>query len=132
MPLCLAWLVSLGASLSAIFIGEVMGQVPCVLCWYQRAFMFPLAIVLGVAVFRADREVWRYGLPLSGVGLLIAGYHVLLYHGLISVGIAPCARGPSCTDANMRIFDLLPLPTLSLSAFLAIFALVLIAQRKPR
>ena len=36
-----AWLVALTASLGAIFIGEVMGQAPCVLCWFQRAFMFP-------------------------------------------------------------------------------------------
>ena len=28
-----AWLVALAASLGAIFIGEVMGQAPCVLCW---------------------------------------------------------------------------------------------------
>ncbi|KSV75973.1 hypothetical protein N185_16125 [Sinorhizobium sp. GW3] len=130
MLLCVAWLVSLSASLSAIFIGEVMGQAPCVLCWYQRAFMFPLAIILGVATFRADRDVWHYGLPLSGVGLMIAGYHTLLYHGLVSAAVAPCARGPSCIDANMKIFDLLPLPTLSFAAFAAIFVLILIAQKK--
>ena len=37
------------SALGALFIGEVMGQTPCVLCWYQRAFSFPLAIVLAVA-----------------------------------------------------------------------------------
>jgi signal peptidase II len=30
--------------------GEVMGT-PCVLCWYQRIGMFPLAVILGVGVF---------------------------------------------------------------------------------
>ncbi|MGV8637645.1 disulfide bond formation protein B, partial [Pseudomonas aeruginosa] len=44
--LLLAWLVALVSTLSALFIGEVMGQAPCVLCWFQRAFMFPLAVVL--------------------------------------------------------------------------------------
>ena len=43
--LFIAWLVALGATLGALFIGEVMGQVPCTLCWYQRIAMFPLAIV---------------------------------------------------------------------------------------
>ena len=33
-----AWLIALAASLSALFIGEVMGQTPCNLCWHQRAF----------------------------------------------------------------------------------------------
>ena len=29
----LAWIVALVASLAVLFIGEVMGQTPCVLCW---------------------------------------------------------------------------------------------------
>ncbi|MBO1011306.1 disulfide bond formation protein B [Acidovorax sp. SD340] len=28
-----AWLVAMAATGSALFIGEVMGMVPCVLCW---------------------------------------------------------------------------------------------------
>ena len=41
-----AWLVAAVSSLGALFLGEVMGFAPCVLCWYQRIFMFPLAIIL--------------------------------------------------------------------------------------
>ena len=47
--LFIAWLVALAATLGALFIGEIMGQVPCQLCWYQRIAMFPLALILGVA-----------------------------------------------------------------------------------
>lgn len=36
LPLLCAWLVSIVATGSAVFIGEVMGMTPCVLCWYQR------------------------------------------------------------------------------------------------
>ena len=42
----LAWVIALAASLAVLFIGEVLGQTPCLLCWFQRAFMFPLAIVV--------------------------------------------------------------------------------------
>ncbi|MEG0947549.1 MAG: disulfide bond formation protein B, partial [Comamonas sp.] len=45
--LMLAWLLATVATLGAMFLGEVMGMTPCVLCWYQRIFMFPIAIVLG-------------------------------------------------------------------------------------
>lgn len=48
MALVLAWIVSLVATLAVLFIGEVLGQTPCVLCWFQRAFMFPLVVVLGL------------------------------------------------------------------------------------
>ncbi len=45
-----AWGVALAATLGALFIGEVMGMTPCLLCWYQRIFMFPLALI-GVSSF---------------------------------------------------------------------------------
>lgn len=81
--LLLAWLLALFATLAALFIGEVMGQVPCVLCWFQRAFMFPLAVILAVACYRSDFDSWRYALPLAGIGALLALGHSLLYAGLI-------------------------------------------------
>ncbi|MBX3532550.1 MAG: disulfide bond formation protein B [Rhizobiaceae bacterium] len=124
-----AWLVALVASLGALFIGEVMGQTPCVLCWYQRAFMFPLAIVLAVGAFRSDGASWFFALPLAIIGGAIAGYHSLLYEGILTEALEPCGQGPSCTDAAMTIFGGVPLPFLSFAAFLAIAALLSLTIR---
>ena len=49
-----AFLVALAATLGALFIGEVLGKMPCTLCWYQRIAMFPLVVILGVALWRND------------------------------------------------------------------------------
>lgn len=125
-----AWLVALSATFGALFIGEVMGQAPCILCWYQRAFMFPLVIVLAVASYRSDSAALLYALPLAGAGWLVAGFHSLLYAGFIPEGIEPCSQGPSCASADMTILGSLPLPFLSLAAFSAIALLLVIAQRK--
>lgn len=84
-----AWLLALTASLVVLFVGEVMGQKPCNLCWFRRAFMFPLAIALGVGYLRADPDVARYELPLALGRLAIAGFHSLLYAGLIPAPIQP-------------------------------------------
>lgn len=130
-PLFAAWLTALIASLAVLFVGEVMGQVPCNLCWFQRAFMFPLAIVLGIASLRSDASVWRYALPLAIGGLLVAGFHSGLYLGLIPQSIAPCSEGVSCTSADMSILGGLPLPVLALLAFSAIATLLLIARSRP-
>lgn len=112
-----SWAIATIASLSALFIGEVMGQMPCLLCWYQRIFMFPLAILLTIALFKSDRQIWPYSLALIIPGLGFALYHSGLYGGLIEAPIVPCSKnGPSCTDANMTIWDL-PLPYLSVAAF---------------
>lgn len=124
-PLLMAWLIALGSSLAVLFVGEVMGQAPCNLCWFQRAFMFPLTIVLGVACLRSDTTIWRYALPLAAGGMLVAGFHSLLYAGLIPERITPCSQGLSCTNADMTILGGLPLPFLALGAFGAIAALLL-------
>ncbi|UVJ41973.1 disulfide bond formation protein B [Pseudomonas sp. LS1212] len=128
--LLLAWLLALGSTLAVLFIGEVMGQVPCVLCWFQRSFMFPLAIILAIACYRSDFAVWRYALPLAIGGGLIALGHSLLYAGLIPQPIMPCtATGPSCTDASMTLLGFIPLPLLALLVFVLISVLLLIIRR---
>ncbi|MER8476710.1 disulfide bond formation protein B [Mesorhizobium sp. M1163] len=125
-----AFAVSLAASLAVLFVGEVMGQVPCNLCWFQRAFMFPLAIILAIAAFRSDAAVWIYAVPLAVAGWLVAGFHTLLHAGIIPEAIEPCGVGPSCSSADMTILGGLPLPALSLLAFTAIIACLLLARRR--
>ena len=129
-PLFAAWLLALAASLAVLFVGEVMGQAPCSLCWFQRAFMFPLAIVLGVACLRQDATAWLYALPLALGGLLVAGFHSLLYAGLIPERITPCSQGVSCTSADMTILGGLPLPVLAALTFGGIAALLFFSRPK--
>lgn len=120
LALTLAWIVALTASLSVLFIGEVLGQMPCLLCWYQRAFMFPLAIILGLGLWWQDHRVGRYGIVLALGGAAVALWHVGLYAGVIPEPIQPCtATGPSCTDDNQLIFGI-PIPLISLLAFVVI------------
>lgn len=131
--LFLAWIVALVATLGALFIGEVLGQVPCILCWYQRIAMFPLVISLGVGAFLYDRNVLAYSLPLVVAGIGFAAYHSLLYFGFIPEAIQPCtATGPSCSGESMTLFGALPLPLLSLVAFLLIAACLALVYRSRR
>ncbi len=125
-----AWIIALISTLGALFIGEVMGQMPCLLCWYQRIAMFPLAVILMIASFRFDVEVWRYALPLAAIGGLIAAYHSLLYMGIIPKAIEPCGAGPSCSDANMMILGNIPIPLLSLGAFGGIITSLLLLRKR--
>lgn len=126
--LTLSWATALVATLSAVFIGEVLGQTPCVLCWYQRIFMFPLVWVLGLACYRADYGSWRYALPLALVGSGFAGYHTLLYWRVIEPEIVPCSAEASCSGAGMTIFGFMPLPFLSLIAFTLIVVSLLFVR----
>lgn len=128
--LLLAWLVATVATLGAIFLGEVMGMTPCVLCWYQRIFMFPLAIVLGMAAYLDDRRGAVYALALTLGGLGVATYHTLLVAGLIPKAWVPCSAGVSCADQKLEILNGVQIPWLSLAAFMALAFLLITYLRK--
>ena len=128
--LFIAWIVALASTLGALFIGEVMGKTPCLLCWYQRVFMFPLVIILGLACYRADGAVWRYALPVTVIGFLIAAYHNLLLWGVIPEEIQPCGVGPSCASADLNLIGIIPIPLLSLVAFTALSILLIFISRR--
>lgn len=121
--LLFAWLVSLIATLGALFIGEVLGQEPCVLCWYQRSFMFPLSVILGMGIWLGDRRIGRYGAVLSILGGAIALWHLSLYWGLLPETPTPCsATGPSCSGDEQQVLGM-PIALISLIAFALIATL---------
>lgn len=127
-----AWLVAAGATAGSLFFSYVMGFAPCVLCWYQRIFLFPLVVILGVGLFPTDRRVVRYALPLAVLGWLVAAYHNLVYAGIVPESLQPCARGISCTEQYIELFGVLSIPMLSLLAFTALAGLLLAVHRRNR
>jgi disulfide bond formation protein DsbB len=128
--LFLCWLVAGISVMGSLFFSHVMEFAPCVLCWYQRIFLFPLVIVLAVGLFPFDKRVVKYTLPLAIVGWLTAAYHNLLYAGIIPENIQPCSRGVSCTEEYIELFGFLSIPMLSLLSFTTIIVLLIILLRR--
>ena len=127
-----AWVIALIATAGALFIGEVMGMTPCLLCWYQRIFMFPLALILGMAAFADDRRGAVYALPLALGGAAMAAYHAALVAGWVPKWWVPCGAGPSCSEQRLEILGGIPIPWLSLAAFITITILLFVYLRKTR
>lgn len=130
MWLFMAWLIASSATLSALFLGEVMGFTPCVLCWYQRIAMFPLVLILAAGLFPYDRSVVRFALPLSVAGWLLALFHWGVASGVIPERVAPCSQGVPCSLEQIVWFGFLTLPMLSALAFSSIIALLLMIHFK--
>ncbi|MFN3809047.1 MAG: disulfide bond formation protein B [Roseateles asaccharophilus] len=128
LPLFAAWLLSLIATAGALFLGEVMGMTPCVLCWYQRIAMFPLVLVLGLGLLDSDPRSLRYAWPLAGGGWALATYHCLVFYGAVAEGLVPCGKGGSCADAKLQVAGSVPIPLLSLLAFTGILLLLGLAS----
>jgi disulfide bond formation protein DsbB len=122
------WAVAGVATLGALFFSEVMGLPPCVLCWYQRIFMFPLVLLLPLGLFPYDPKVVRYALPLAAAGGLVALFHVLLVAGVIPESATPCTRGIPCADVQVQWLGFVTIPLLSLVAFSIMNALLLAAR----
>lgn len=123
-----AWVVAACATLGSLFFSEAMGLPPCLLCWYQRIFLFPLAVLLPLGLLPYDCRIVRYGLPLAAIGLSIAIFHQLLAAGWLPKSLEPCARGIPCSKTVFELFGFLTIPWLSIVAFATIVVLLVLAH----
>ncbi|MBI2032248.1 MAG: disulfide bond formation protein B [Candidatus Levybacteria bacterium] len=123
------FIISASATLGSLYFSEVMKLPPCSLCWYQRAMMYPIPLVMVVGLFRNDKNSVFFALPLAIVGLIIATYHNLLYYHLIPESVQPCTTGISCTIKQIEWFGFISIPLLSLTAFGVIIASLLLYHK---
>ena len=124
------WLIAMTALFGSLFFSEVMGLKPCVLCWYQRIFIYPLAVLFLIGMFPLDRSVVRYTLPLAVIGLGFAIYHYLLYSGYIPESLQPCSEDLSCAEINLELMGFITIPMLSILSYSAIITLLLIFRKR--
>jgi disulfide bond formation protein DsbB len=127
--LLLSWIAAITATLGSLYFSEVMHFIPCTLCWYQRIFMYPLAIILGVAVYRNDKGIYKYALPLSIIGLLIAGYHTLLQKIPYLQQFEMCTTGVPCSKDYINWLGFVTIPLLAFIAFMIITVCLIIISR---
>lgn len=119
----LLWVQALIATMGSLFYSEVLGYVPCDLCWMQRIFMYPLVIIYGVALFKRDLSSALSGLFLSGIGFFISLYHYLIQKlpALQEIG-GTCDIVP-CNLQYVNYFGFVTIPFLAGLAFLIIIVL---------
>ena len=126
------WLIASVATLGSLFLDKALGIEPCSLCWYQRIFMYPLAVILLIGLLPLDRHVTRYALPLAILGWLTATYHLLMYAGIIPESLQPCGSGPSCVQDDLGLFGFVNIPMLSLLSFSAVIGLLLVFNKRTK
>ena len=126
--LWLAFLVSALATGGSLFLSEIANFVPCELCWFQRIFMYPLAVTTLLAALFNDHRVARYLLPLPLIGAGFSIYHLLVENGVVEQTRACFVSAPGgCATKWIDEFGYVTIPTLALTAFALTFALLLFA-----
>lgn len=121
----LCFLVVSVAILGSLFFSEVMGFIPCTMCWYQRIFMYPLALIFLINLLYPDDKVFKYSIVLVVTGLFFAIYHNLLMFGIIPESAVPCASGIPCSTEYINWFGFITIPFLSLIAYSLLFGLLI-------
>lgn len=127
--LYMAWLVSLVATGSSLYLSEVLHYIPCNLCWFQRIFMYPLVLLLGRAALKDDKGIIGYVVPLSIIGGLFSLYHYSEQMIPGVSGLLPCRTGVPCNVDYLDWYGFITIPLLALIAFILITVILLLVKR---
>ncbi|MEM7094199.1 MAG: disulfide bond formation protein B [Actinomycetota bacterium] len=119
--------VAVLAVLSSLYLSEIADYDPCRYCWWQRIFMYPLAIVLPIAAWHRDLDVRRYALPLASIGGAISLRHIWLQTFPDDGG--SCGVSAPCSAKLVEAFGFITIPQMTAGCFLLI--LILLANRTP-
>lgn len=129
----LAWIFAAVATGGSLFFSEYSHFIPCHLCWLQRIGMYPMSAILLVAAIRRDRRGGgAYALPLAIYGAGIAIYHVYIEHHPAAQTAGCKVGGTTCATEWFKKLGYITIPSLSLTAFLAIIVLSLFALSRSR
>lgn len=112
------FIVASGAVLGSLFFSEIALLVPCQLCWWQRIFMYPIAIISLVALVRNDKKAVFYILPLALIGGGIATYHYIMQ--LFPTLIECSEEVAKCSTVQFAELGYITIPLMSLTTFMLI------------
>lgn len=130
----LAFAVALLATSGSLFFSEYSNFIPCHLCWLQRYAMYPLVILIPLAILSKKRWALIAILPVPIIGAGIAIYH--RYIELFpEAGSQQCKAGGGCATnwlQNLAPLSYITIPTLALTAFGLIIAMLLMAIFPPQ
>ncbi len=108
--------VSAGATLGSLVLSEVLDQAPCELCWYQRIFMYPLPILILVALVRRSRESRIGVVALAAIGAMISVWHLVVQW---VPGTGACDVSNPCSSRILDFLGFISTPAMALTAFVA-------------
>lgn len=106
------------------------GYIPCLMCWWQRIFMYPIALIGIVALITKDWNFPRYTLALAMVGIPFSIYHYIIQYFKIDTS-SSCAVDNPCSATEVSYLGFITIPLLALAAFMAIaWASYLLLKKK--
>jgi len=122
----LAFIVTGFASLGSLWLSNLAGYNPCLLCWWQRVFMYPLALFLLISLFQKDLKVRVFGLTLAIIGAVIAAYHYAVQRIPFMQGTVQCLADASCSTMYLGYWGFYSIPLMAFTAFIGAITILVI------
>ena len=122
------FIFSFGAIIGSLYFSSVLHYPPCVLCWWARIFLYPTAVISLIGIIRKDFSAHVYNLFLSGLALVVTGYHT--YITFVGNELIFCGTTGSCSARYVMEFGFVTIPTMALFVTLFIFINSFLAYRK--
>jgi disulfide bond formation protein DsbB len=129
--LFLAFIVAIVATLGSLYYSEIAGYEPCRLCWFQRIFMYPLVILLGVALIKKAHDIAHYVIPMSLIGAGISIHHYIIQRLVYASSCSAEATVP-CTVKYTFTYGYITIPMMALTGFIMVIILTYYHLRKHR
>ena len=108
----------------SLFYSEVLGILPCDLCWYQRIFIYS-GFVIGVAgLWKKDKKILDYIMVLTVICLLIGINHYYVQWG--GASLIPCSASvlaSPCVKREVLELGYITIPLMSISSSLGVLLL---------
>ena len=124
--------LTLGGIISSLFYSEILGIAPCGLCWLQRVFLYPQAILFAVAIWKKSRDIADYSIALSIFGGVVALYQHYLQMG--GANVLPCpAVATQAADCSVRFlfeFGYITFPLMSFTVFAFLIIVMLFVRER--
>lgn len=121
-------ITAVGSAAGSLYFSEIADYVPCTYCWYQRIAMYPMAVIVPLAIALRDRSILRYSLALGGIGLAISMYHIQLQL-FPDQSSNSCALTSPCTAKWVEAFGFMTIPQMAGAAFAIIVLVSIVGLR---
>ncbi|MBI2507632.1 disulfide bond formation protein B [Candidatus Woesearchaeota archaeon] len=103
--LLFGFIVSLVATLGSLFYSEILKYTPCILCWWQRIFMYPQVLFFGFALIKKGNKMFNYPVILKTSNCDVIGY------------------SSSCSETFFLSHSYITIPMMAMTAFILIIFL---------
>lgn len=123
-------IAAVGATAGSLYFSEVADYIPCTYCWYQRIAMYPMAVIVPLAIVLRDRSILRYSLALAGIGLAISIYHIQLQL-FPDQSSNSCELTSPCTAKWVEAFGFMTIPQMAGTTFAIIIVVSIVGLRNP-